>query len=111
MHVVNAASEDPVQAALEMMLGRGEDFASKATAPSKTNEQAVDMFSSAGTAVVVGQAPEEVRISLDPFRYPIVKCGGDVCGSSARPWLVRPADRLSRILDLYLRRVSSTSIR
>lgn len=100
-HVVNAGREDPVAAVMSITNGRGVDYAFEAIGLSATIEQAVAMLASAGTAVVVGQAPEGVTVSLDPFRISDreLRVIGSNYGSC------RPATDFPRLLDLCARGV------
>jgi S-(hydroxymethyl)glutathione dehydrogenase / alcohol dehydrogenase len=96
-HLVNAAHEDPVEAVMRITGGRGADFAFEAIGLAKTMEQGAAMLAPSGTAVLVGQVPDGVKISLDPYlisdrEHRIV---GSNYGSCS------PALDFPRILGLY----------
>jgi S-(hydroxymethyl)glutathione dehydrogenase / alcohol dehydrogenase len=58
---------DLVEAVRELTEGRGVDYAFEAIGLAKTIETAYDALAPGGTAVVVGQVPDGVRASFDPF--------------------------------------------
>jgi S-(hydroxymethyl)glutathione dehydrogenase/alcohol dehydrogenase len=96
-HTIDALSADPVQAVQELTGGRGVDFAFEAIGLPHTIEQAAAMLAPGGTAVIVGQAAEGVRISLDPFvisdrEHRIIGSNYGSC---------RPAIDFPRLLGLY----------
>ncbi len=95
--VVDGAREDALEAVLRLTEGRGVDFAFEAIGLAATIEQAAAMLAPGGTAVLVGQAPDSVRVSLDPLlisdrEHRIIGCNYGSC---------RPAIDFPRILDLY----------
>lgn len=100
-HTINATRQDPVDAVREITGGRGVDYAFEAIGLPRTIEQAVDMLASGATAVVVGQAPDGSRISIDPFRISDreLRIIGSNYGSC------RPPTDFPRILDLCARGV------
>jgi S-(hydroxymethyl)glutathione dehydrogenase/alcohol dehydrogenase len=95
-HIINARQTNPVDAVMAITGGRGVDFAFEAIGLSATIEQAVGMLASAGTAVVVGQAPEGVTVAVDPFRISDreLRIIGSNYGSC------RPSTDFPRLLDL-----------
>ena len=58
---------DLVEAVRELTDGRGVDYAFEAIGLAGTIETAFDAVAPGGTAVVVGQVPDGVRASFDPF--------------------------------------------
>jgi S-(hydroxymethyl)glutathione dehydrogenase/alcohol dehydrogenase len=97
-HVVNAERDDPIEAVRAITGGRGADFTFEAIGIAATIEQAAAMLAPAGTAVLIGQVPDGVKITLDPLlisdrEHRIV---GSNYGSCA------PAVDFPRILDLYV---------
>lgn len=58
---------DLVEAVRELTHGRGVDYAFEAIGLAGTIETAYDAVAPGGTAVVVGQVPDGVRASFDPF--------------------------------------------
>jgi S-(hydroxymethyl)glutathione dehydrogenase/alcohol dehydrogenase len=95
---VNARSMDVLEAVREITGGRGADYAFEAIGLARTIELAYDALCPGGTAVVVGQVPEGVKASFDP--YVMSDREKRLIGSnygSARPPLDFP-----RIIDLYM---------
>ena len=97
-HAVNASAQDVVQAVSEVTAGAGVDFAFEAIGLAATIEQAAAMLAPAGTAVLVGQAPEGVKVTLDPLlisdrEHRIIGCNYGSC---------RPAIDFPRILALCM---------
>jgi S-(hydroxymethyl)glutathione dehydrogenase/alcohol dehydrogenase len=97
-HVVNSAAEDAVQAVSRLTHGRGVDFAFEAIGLAATIEQVAAMLAPGGTAVLVGMAPEGVKVALDPLlitdrEHRIIGCNYGSC---------RPAIDFPKILDLYM---------
>jgi S-(hydroxymethyl)glutathione dehydrogenase/alcohol dehydrogenase len=97
-HAVNASPQDVVQAVSEITAGVGVDFAFEAIGLAATIEQAAAMLAPGGTAVLVGQAPEGVRVTLDPLlisdrEHRIIGCNYGSC---------RPAIDFPRILSLSM---------
>jgi S-(hydroxymethyl)glutathione dehydrogenase/alcohol dehydrogenase len=90
--------DELAQAVRDLTGGRGVDYAFEAIGLAPTIEAAYDLVAPGGTAVVVGQVPDGVRASFDPFvmsdREKTLK--GSNYGSS------RPAVDFPRILDLDL---------
>lgn len=64
---LNASTEDVPAAVAELTGGRGVDYAFEAIGLAPTIEQAYEALAPGGVAVVVGQVPEGVRASFDPF--------------------------------------------
>ena len=100
-HSVNGGAGDAVGAVLGLTEGRGVDFAFEAIGLAATIEQAVAMLAPAGTAVLVGMAPDGVTVALDPLlisdrEHRIVGCNYGSC---------RPAIDFPKLLDLYMRGV------
>jgi S-(hydroxymethyl)glutathione dehydrogenase/alcohol dehydrogenase len=96
-HTVNASLEEPVQSVMRLSAGRGVEFAFEAIGLAQTVEQAAAMLAAGGTAVLIGQAAEGVKISLDPSL--ISDREHKIIGSnygSCRPHVDFP-----RILDLH----------
>jgi threonine dehydrogenase-like Zn-dependent dehydrogenase len=58
--VVNASTEDPVEAVLAATSGRGVDVAAEFVGLQKTISQAVDVLATGGRAVVVGPGPDPI---------------------------------------------------
>lgn len=95
---VNGRGTDVVEAVREITGGRGVDYAFEAIGLARTIELAYETVCPGGTAVVVGQVPEGVRASFDP--YVMSDREKRLIGSnygSARPPLDFP-----RIIDLYM---------
>jgi S-(hydroxymethyl)glutathione dehydrogenase/alcohol dehydrogenase len=95
---VDAADEDAVEAVRRLTGGRGVDFAFEAIGLAATIEQAAAMLAPRGTAVLVGMAPDGVRVALDPLliadrEHRIIGCNYGSC---------RPAVDFPRLLDLYM---------
>ncbi|HLH67378.1 MAG TPA: Zn-dependent alcohol dehydrogenase [Solirubrobacteraceae bacterium] len=100
-HGVHAGREDPVAAVRAITGGRGVDFALEAIGLPRAIEQAVEMLAAGGSAVLVGQAPDDSRISVDPLRISdrelrIIGCNYGSC---------RPPVDFPRLLDLCARGV------
>jgi S-(hydroxymethyl)glutathione dehydrogenase / alcohol dehydrogenase len=97
-HSVNASTQDVVQAVSEITAGVGLDFAFEAIGLAATIEKAAAMLAPGGTAVLVGQAPEGVTVTLDPLlisdrEHRIIGCNYGSC---------RPAIDFPRILSLSM---------
>jgi S-(hydroxymethyl)glutathione dehydrogenase/alcohol dehydrogenase len=97
-HVVNGKAHDAVQAVSRLTGGRGVDYAFEAIGLAITIEQAITMLAPAGTAVLVGMAPDGVKVTLDPLlisdrEHRIIGCNYGSC---------RPTIDFPRILDLYM---------
>jgi S-(hydroxymethyl)glutathione dehydrogenase/alcohol dehydrogenase len=97
-HALNPLRDDVLAAVTALSAGRGVDYAFEAIGLAPTIEQAYEAIRPGGTAVVVGQVPEGVRISIDPFvmsdREKVLK--GSNYGSA------RPSIDIPRLVDLYL---------
>lgn len=97
-HTVNPRMQDPIEVAASLTAGRGVDYAFEAIGLAQTIEQAYEAIRPGGTAVVVGQVPEGVRISIDPYvmsdREKTLK--GSNYGSA------RPTIDFPRLVHLYL---------
>lgn len=65
--VVNSREQDLLEAIAELTDGRGVDYAFEAIGLPFTIEQAYEAVRRGGTAVVVGQVADGVKISIDPF--------------------------------------------
>src|SRR5919204_649449 len=65
---VNAASGDAVEQVRDMT-GGGVDYAFEVIGNGKTVEQAIEMTRVAGTACIVGMAPQGTRASFDPLLF------------------------------------------
>ncbi|MFT3863793.1 MAG: Zn-dependent alcohol dehydrogenase [Solirubrobacterales bacterium] len=96
-HVVNPEREDPAQVVEAITRGRGVDFAFEAIGTGATIEQATELLGPGGTAVLIGQPPDGVKVSVDPFRmtdreHSIVGTNYGSCN---------PAIDFPRILGLY----------
>jgi S-(hydroxymethyl)glutathione dehydrogenase/alcohol dehydrogenase len=94
---INAGETDVVEAVRELTDG-GPDYAFEAIGRAKTIETAYQAIVRGGTAVVVGQVADGVRISIDPFVMSDQekKLIGSNYGSS------RPSIDFPRIIDLYM---------
>ena len=97
-HTINPSRDDLFGAVRELTHGRGADYAFEAIGLAPTIEQTYEVIRPGGTAVVVGQVPEGVRISIDPYvlsdREKTLK--GSNYGSC------RPSIDFPRFVDLYL---------
>ncbi len=95
--VIDASAVDVVEAARELTSG-GPDYAFEAIGRAKTIETAYDAVARGGTAVVVGQVADGVRISIDPFVMSDQekKLIGSNYGSS------RPSIDFPKLIDLYM---------
>jgi S-(hydroxymethyl)glutathione dehydrogenase/alcohol dehydrogenase len=65
---VNAGDGDPVEQVRELT-GGGVDYAFEVIGNGKTVEQAIQMTRAAGTACIVGMAPQGTRSSFDPLVF------------------------------------------
>ncbi len=96
-HTVNASQGDAVEQVRELT-GGGVDYAFEVIGNARTAEQAIEMTRQAGTAVIVGMAPQNQRASFDPLLF--VQKETRLLGSwygSARPRL-----DFQRFIDLTL---------
>ncbi|WGW10591.1 Zn-dependent alcohol dehydrogenase [Saxibacter everestensis] len=66
-HAINSKENDLVEAVLELTGGRGVDYAFEAIGLPFTIEACYEAVRRGGTAVVVGQVADGVKISIDPF--------------------------------------------
>lgn len=66
-HTVNSRERDLVEAVRELTGGRGVDYAFEAIGLPFTIEACYEAVRRGGTAVVVGQVADGVKISIDPF--------------------------------------------
>ncbi|MFV0254379.1 MAG: Zn-dependent alcohol dehydrogenase, partial [Beutenbergiaceae bacterium] len=66
-HTINSREADVVSAVLELTGGRGTDYAFEAIGLPFTIEACYEAIRRGGTAVVVGQVADGVKISIDPF--------------------------------------------
>lgn len=95
-HTVNARQTDVVEALRELSCG-GVDFAYEAIGRGQTIEQAYAALAPGGTAVVVGQVPTGVRISIDPMAM----SGRELTLTGSNYGSSRPSIDFKRILDLH----------
>jgi S-(hydroxymethyl)glutathione dehydrogenase / alcohol dehydrogenase len=97
--VVNPARTDPVSAIRDRTNGHGVDFVFEAVGSGRTIEQGAEMIRAGGTLVMVGMAPDGVRVSFDALKITDreLKIIGSNYGSC------RPTIDFRRILDLYTR--------
>ena len=65
--VVNSGDVGLVDAVQDLTAGRGVDYAFEAIGLPKTVEMAYEALARGGTAVVVGQVADGVKVSIDPF--------------------------------------------
>lgn len=95
--VIDAGAVDVVEAAKELTSG-GPDYAFEAIGRARTIETAYESVARGGTAVVVGQVADGVRISIDPFVMSDQekKLIGSNYGSS------RPSIDFPKLIDLYM---------
>ena len=66
-HTINSRETDLVEAVRELTDGRGVDYAFEAIGLPFTIEACYEAIRRGGTAVVVGQVADGVKISIDPF--------------------------------------------
>ena len=97
-HTVNSRETDLVTAVQELTGGRGVDYAFEAIGLPFTIEACYEAVRRGGTAVVVGQVADGVKISIDPFVMSDQekKLIGSNYGSS------RQSIDFPRIIDLYM---------
>jgi S-(hydroxymethyl)glutathione dehydrogenase/alcohol dehydrogenase len=97
-HTINSSTADVVEQVRELTDGRGVDWAFEAIGLRQTIELAYETLAPGATAVVVGQVPEGVKASFDPFVMSDreKRIVGSNYGSC------RPALDFRRILDLYM---------
>ena len=96
-HVVDASSQDPVQAIRDMTDG-GVDYAFEAIGLKKTAEQAFECIRRGGTATIIGMIPEGQMIELEgiAFLRGEKKIQGSLMGSN------RFKIDMPRYVDYYL---------
>lgn len=94
---VNAAHEDPVAAVKKLTGGLGVDYAFEVIGNPTTVEQAYAMIRPAGTAVIVGMAHGDDRISLSP--QPMVRSERKLIGSFYGS--IVPRRDMPMLLNLY----------
>lgn len=97
-HVVNSREADLVKSVFELTGNRGVDYAFEAIGLPHTIETCYDSICRGGTAVVVGQVADDVKISIDPFVMSDQekKLIGSNYGSS------RQSIDFPKIVDLYM---------
>lgn len=97
-HAVNSRETDLVEAVRELTGGRGVDYAFEAIGLPFTIEACYEAIRRGGTAVVVGQVADGVKISIDPFVMSDQekKLIGSNYGSS------RQSIDFPKIIDLYM---------
>jgi Zn-dependent alcohol dehydrogenase len=96
-HTINAGSEDPVSAVLDLTDGRGADYAFAAAGSSKVISQVTEMTRKGGTAVVVGMPPnEDVEFTMNAHR---LTWGRTVVGSFMGS--TRLSVDVPRLIELY----------
>ena len=96
-HTVNASAGDAVEQVRELT-GGGVDYAFEVIGNARTAEQAIQMTRQAGTAVIVGMAPQHQQATFDPLLF--VQKETRLLGSwygSARPRL-----DFQRFIDLTI---------
>jgi L-iditol 2-dehydrogenase len=110
-HVIDAASQDPVQAVRDLTEGRGADFVIEAVGSIPTYQQAFQMVRRGGTLVTYGAAPATATMEIKPFE--IYSKELTIVGSYAGTydtWLkaislitskrFKPSDIISKIIPL-----------
>ncbi|OIH82879.1 dehydrogenase [Arthrobacter sp. UCD-GKA] len=95
-HTINATRTDVVEAVKEIS-GGGVDFSYEAIGRALTIEQAYASLAPGGTAVVVGQVPTGVKISIDPMAM----SGRELTLTGSNYGSSRPSIDFNRILDLH----------
>jgi S-(hydroxymethyl)glutathione dehydrogenase/alcohol dehydrogenase len=96
-HTVHAAEHDPIEAVRLHTDGQGADYAFEVIGNPKTIEQAFRMLRPGGTAVVVGIARAEDRVSLPAQMFPYGERRLVGCYYGSSPMRVD----MPRLLDLY----------
>lgn len=96
-HLVNGSKGDAVEQVIDLTDG-GVDYAFEVIGNSRTVEQAIKMLRPAGTAVIVGMAPQNQTAGLDPllFVQKEARLLGSWYGSS------RPRLDIRRFVDMTL---------
>ena len=97
-HTINSGEQDLLEAVRTLTDDRGVDYALEAIGLRRTIELAYSALAKGGTAVVAGQVPEGVQISIDPYEMSEQEktLKGSNYGSS------RPAIDFPRIADLFM---------
>lgn len=90
-------SANPVEA-LRSLITDGADYVFDAIGMTKTTEQAIEMLSLGGAAVIVGLAPSGARASFEPLNLAV--SDQRILGSNYGS--VRPAIDLPKLVDLYM---------
>ncbi|MCG2623068.1 Zn-dependent alcohol dehydrogenase [Arthrobacter sp. I2-34] len=98
-HTVHARDTDVVEAIKDLTGGDGVDHAFEAIGRAETIEQAYASLAPGGTAVVVGQVPTGVKISIDPM----VMSGRELTLTGSNYGSSRPSIDFARILGLHSR--------
>lgn len=97
-HLVNAQTQDPLAAILDLTGGRGVDYAIEAAGRRQTMETAFKAVrDNGGLCVLAGNLPAGERISLDPFD--LIK-GKRILGTWGGE--TQPDRDIPRYVDLYL---------
>lgn len=98
-HTLDGAAADLPQRLTDLCRGRGFDYAFEAIGAPATTNLAIRSVGKGGTAVLVGQVPAGVTVSIDPLlisdQERVIR--GSNYGSA------RPVVDFPRILDLYMR--------
>jgi len=97
-HTINSGDRNLLEAVRDLTGGRGMDYAIEAIGLRKTIELAYESLAKGGVAVVAGQVPEGVKISVDPYEMSEQEktIKGSNYGSS------RPTIDFPRIADLFM---------
>jgi S-(hydroxymethyl)glutathione dehydrogenase / alcohol dehydrogenase len=90
--------DDLIDALRELTAGRGVDYAFEAIGLARTIETAYEAVAPGGTAVVVGQVPDGVRASFDPF----VMSDREKTLTGSNYGSCRPPVDFPRIIDLHM---------
>ncbi|GLB69118.1 Zn-dependent alcohol dehydrogenase [Arthrobacter mangrovi] len=96
-HTINARETDVVGAIKEISGGDGVEYAFEAIGRAGTIEQAYAALAPGGTAVVVGQVPSGVKISIDPMAM----SGRELTLTGSNYGSSRPSVDFNRILGLH----------
>jgi S-(hydroxymethyl)glutathione dehydrogenase/alcohol dehydrogenase len=96
-HTINAAETDVVEAIREITDGDGVQYAFEAIGRAATIEQSYSVLAPGGTAVVVGQVPTGVKISIDPMAM----SGRELTLTGSNYGSSRPSIDFNRILSLH----------
>ena len=97
-HVVNSSREDPVEAVKALTDGRGADYAFEVIGLVKTVEQSLASVRRAGSAVLIGQPPKGVEMSVNILEHILFEKSliGSLYGSMV------PSRDVPKLLDLYV---------